>query len=143
MLEMFALTVQDTLYFALVVISLAIVMYIVVRVVLYVVRKRHPGKHISFLLWKRKVKHDKSAVSTVEDVYKSVLESLRMEGKLDKKDKGGMLSRKKVMTHMPDGEKKMLLQNLFGLYEAKVYGNRRIQNEAKVVAGILDRYASL
>ena len=52
MLEMFALSVQDTLYFALVVISLAIVMYIMVRIVLYVTRKRHPGKHISWLLWK-------------------------------------------------------------------------------------------
>ena len=143
MLEMFALSVQDTLYFALVVISLAIVMYIMVRIVLYVTRKRHPGKHISWLLWKRRIRSDKGVGKTVEEVYRSVVESLRMEGKLDKKEKGGMLSRKKVIQHMPDGEKKMLLQNLFALYEAKVYGNRRIPNEAKVASDILDRYASL
>jgi len=143
MFELFALLVESPYIFAILVIALVIVMYIMVRVVLYISKKRHPAKYISHLLWKMRAKREKNEMKTVDEVYASVMESLRKEGVLSKNDKDGLLSRKKVLAAIPGGVKKELLQSLFELYEAKAYGNRRISNEAKVVSDILDRYASL
>ncbi len=129
--------------FAVTVISLVIIMYIMLRIVLYISKKRHPTKYIAHLLWKMRTKREKNEMKTVDEVYAAVMESLRREGILGKGDRDGLLSRKKALSLLPDGEKRKLLQSLFELYEAKNYGNRRISNEPKVVSDILDRYASL
>jgi hypothetical protein len=143
MIEFFALFEESPYIFAVTVISLVIIMYVVVRVVLHTMKKRHPGKYLSHLLWKMNAKRGKDELKTVDAVYTSVMDSLRKEGILAKKDKNGLLSRRKVLAMLPEGEKKQLLASLFELYEAKEYGNRRISNEAKVVSGILDRYANI
>jgi hypothetical protein len=143
MFELFALLYESPYIFAAVIIALVIVMYIMIRLVLFISKKRHPGKYISHILWKMRAKREKGEMQTVEEVYASIMESLRKEGVLGKKDNDGLRSRKKVLASLPDGEKKKILLTLFELFEAKEYGNRRISNEPKVVSGILDRYANL
>ncbi len=143
MFEFFALLYESPYTFAAVVIALVIILYIVIRLVLFVSRKRHPGKYISHILWKMKAKREKVKMTTVQDVYATIMESLRKEGVLGKNEKDGLRSRKKVLAALPDGEKRNILKTLFDLYEAKEYGNRRISNEPKLVTDILDRYANL
>lgn len=143
MYELFALLYESPYTFAAVVIALVIILYIMVRLVLFVSKKRHPGKYISHILWKMKAKREKGGMTTVQEVYATIMESLRKEGVLGKNEKDGLRSRKKVLASLPDGEKRKLLKALFDLYEAKEYGNRRISNEPKAVSDILDRYANL
>lgn len=143
MIEFFALLYESPYVFAAIIIALVIILYVMVRLVLYVSRKRHPGKYISHILWKMKAKREKGGMKSVKEVYATIMESLRKEGVLGKNDKGGLRSRKKVLASLPDGEKRELLKTLFDLYEAQEYGNRRISNEPKVVSDILDRYANL
>jgi hypothetical protein len=143
MIEWFALLYESPYIFAAVVIALVIIMYIMIRLVLFVARRRHPGKYISHIMWKMKAKREKGGMKTVEEVYAAIMESLRREGILSKRDKPGLRSRSKVLASLPDGEKRKLLMTLFDLYEAKEYGNRRISNEPKLVSDILNRYANL
>lgn len=143
MLEMLAVLIESPLIFAAVVISLVIVMYLMLRVLIYVSRKRHPGNYLSNLVWKIRARRGKGQVQTVEEVYGEVIESLKREGFLGKKDSSGFRSRKKSLEKIPASEKREVLEGIFDLYEAKTYGNRRIKNEAKVVSDLLDRYASI
>ena len=143
MIELFALVYESPYIFAAIVIALVIILYIMLRLLLFISRKRHPGKYISHILWKMKAKREKGGMTTVQDVYATVMESLRKEGVLNKNDKDGLRSRNKVLARLPEGEKRKLLKTLFDLYEAKEYGNRRISNEPKVASDILDRYANL
>ncbi|MBN2330386.1 MAG: hypothetical protein JXC85_01095 [Candidatus Aenigmarchaeota archaeon] len=143
MIEWFALLYESPYIFAAVIIALVIIMYVMIRLVLFVAKRRHPGKYISHIMWKMKAKREKGGMKTVEDVYAAIMESLRREGILSKKDKDGLRSRSKALASLPDGEKRKLLTSLFDLYESKEYGNRRISNEPKVVSDILDRYANL
>ncbi len=59
MYELFALLYESPYTFAAVVIALVIVLYVMIRLLLFVSRKRHPGKYISHILWKMKAKREK------------------------------------------------------------------------------------
>jgi hypothetical protein len=144
MIELMSALLQESpLLFTVMVINLVIVAYIVFRISLYILNKKKPGKTISHFIWKMKAKKEKGEMKTVEEVYAFVMDSLRKDGVLGKDDKAGLLARKRALKGMPDGEKKELLQSLFGLYEAKAYGNRRVANEARIVSNFLSRYTSI
>ncbi|UCD03143.1 MAG: hypothetical protein JSV63_00720 [Candidatus Aenigmatarchaeota archaeon] len=106
-----------------------------------ILKKRHPLKHLTNVIWKMTVKMEKVNVKTIDEVYNEVSQSLRNEGVFLKEDKGRFMSRKKVLEEMPESPKKELLKELFYLYEAKHYGKRRMTNEARVASDLLDRYA--
>jgi hypothetical protein len=116
---------------------------LVITLVAKIAKKRNPLKYLSNVLWKMNVEKEKKEVSTIDDVYHSVMESIKREGFLMQKDREGFLSRKKILKALPDGPKKDVLKELFLLYETKHYGKGGIRNEARVAADILDRYAHL
>jgi hypothetical protein len=134
---------ESPLLFAVFVINIIIVSYILIRIGLYIGNKKKPGRTISHLIWKIRARGEKAEIKTVEGVYAYVIDSLRKEGVLDKQDRYGLISRKKALTAFPEGEKGRILRELFGLYESKAYGNRRVSDEGRTVSDILNRYASL
>jgi hypothetical protein len=140
---MLSLLQESPLLFAVMVINLIIVAYIIIRIAMYVAYKKKPGKIVSHFFWKMKARQEKEEIKSIEQVYAFIMESLRKEGVLGKQDKLGVLARKKVLSAVPAGDKLNILQQLFGLYESKVYGNRRISNESNIVADILNRYANM
>jgi len=138
-----ALLNESPLLFAILVINLAIVAYIIFRISLYMVHKKSPGHILSRFVWRIRLKKVKEDMKTLEDAYAFVMEGMRKEGLIGDDDKGGFRSRKKVIENMPEGEKRDILKSLFGLYEAKVYGNRRIKDEESVVADFVGSYSKL
>jgi hypothetical protein len=138
-----ALLSESPLLFTILMANLAILAYIIFRISMYVIRKKSPGRTLSRFVWKIKLKKEKEEIGTLEGVYAFVMEGMRKEGLLEKDEKTGFRSRKKVIEKMPEGRKKEVLKSLFDIYEAKVYGNRRIKDEKTVVADILDGYSKL
>jgi hypothetical protein len=134
---------ESPLLFAVLVINITIVSYIAVRLGLYIAYKKKPGKTISHFLWKIKAKKEKVEIKTVEDVYAYIMDGLKKEGALGKQDNYGLISRKKVLNVIPEGEKRQILQEIFLLYESKMYSKGRVVNERKVVSDVLNRYADL
>jgi hypothetical protein len=144
MIDLLLTLIQESpLLFVVFVINIAIVAYILIRIGLYFSKKKKPGRIISHFLWKMRANKKKGEMETVEEVYASIISGLKKEGVLGKDDKEGMLSRRKILKAIPEGEKRKILQELFRVYEMKMYGNRRILNEKKVVASILSRYAGI
>ena len=134
---------ESPLLFAVLVINITIVSYIAARIGLYIVYKKKPGKTISHFFWKIKAKKEKVEIKTVEDVYAYIMDGLKKEGALGKQDNYGLISRKKVLNVVPEGEKRQILQELFFIYESKMYDKGRVVNESKVVSDVLNRYANL
>jgi hypothetical protein len=134
---------ESPLLFAVFLINVIIVAYIVIRIGLYIAYKKKPGRIIYHFLWKMRARREKGEIKTVEELYAYIIDSLRKEGVLGKQDRYGMVSRKKVLGAVPEGEKRQILKSLFDLYESKMYGNRRVSNEGKVVSSILNHYANL
>ncbi len=138
-----ALLQESPVLFLVLVVNLVIVTYIVVRISLYITHKKHPRKIISHFFWKMKAKKGREEIKTIEDLYPFIMDSLRKEGTLGKQEKNGLVSRRKALSSLEEGEKKKILKNLFILYEAKVYGKGRILNEQKLVSDILNSYTTL
>jgi len=141
MIEFFlSLLRESPLLFMILVVNLVMVTYLVLRIGLYIVGKKQPGKAVTRFVWKMKAKKEKADIKTIEDVYALVMESLRKDGALGKGENTGFMARKKVLELMQEGEKKAVIVQLFGLYEAKVYGNGRVSNEERVASDILNKY---
>jgi len=134
---------ESPLLFVILVINLAILAYIIFRISIYMIHKKSPGHVLSRFIWKIKLKKGKEDMKTLEEVYAFVMEDMKKEGLVDDDDKPGFRSRKKVIENMPEGGKRDILKSLFDLYEAKVYGNRRIKDEENVVADFLGNYSKL
>lgn len=134
---------ESPLLFAVLVINIVVVAYIVIRIGLYVAYQKSPGRTLSRLLWKLRTRKEKGEIKTVEDLYAHVIDGLKKEGVLSKGDKYGLASRQRALNTLPEGKKRQILKELFGLYESKVYGKRRVSNEGKTVSDILNRYDSL
>lgn len=134
---------ESPVLFAVLVINIIIVAYISIRISLYVAHNKRPGKIIYHFFWKIRARRNKSEIATVEEVYAYIIDSLKKQGALGKEDKYGLISRNKVIKAVPEGEKRQVLQELFGLYESKMYGNGRVSNEKRVVSDILNRYTNL
>lgn len=133
-----ALLSESPLLFVILLVNLLIVAYIIFRISLYIVHKQKPGQTVSRFIWKIKTKREKKEINTLEDAYRFVMEDMKKEGLLEKHEETGFRSRKKLLQNIPEGGKRKILESLFELYEAKVYGNRGIKNEKNLVAGILD-----
>jgi len=138
-----ALLSESPLLFVILVINLAILAYIIFRISLYVIHKKSPGRVLSRFVWKIKLKKEKEDINTLEGVYAFVMESLRKEGLLERGEEIGFRSRKKMLQMIPEGKKRDVIGSLFDLYEAKVYGNRRIKDEKSIVADVVDNYSKL
>jgi len=138
-----ALMSESPLLFAVLLVNLAILGYIVYRISLYIIRKKKPGQLFSSFIWKLKVKRGKGDIETLEDAYGIIMETMKKEGLLSDDDKMGFRSRKKLIERMPDGKKREILETLFDLYEAKIYGKRRIKDEKNLVADIISKHDSL
>ncbi len=138
-----ALLRESPALFTVLVANLLIIAYIVIRISLYFGRRKHPGKTISGIFWRMKAKRARKEIKTIEDVYSLVMEGLRKEGFLGKEDAPGFRARKKILDSIPEGEKRTVLQELFTLYEAKVYGKRGIRNEKDVASDIHGKYTGL
>ena len=119
------------------------ILFLILVLLRRILKNRHPLKHITNVIWKMNVKKDKVDVKTIDDAYAAVSKSLRNEGIFLKEDSGGFRSRKRVLKEMPESPKKEVLRELFFVYEAKHYGGRGINNEAKLASDILDRYVNL
>lgn len=138
-----ALLNESPLLFAILLVNIAILAYIIFRISLYMVHKKSPGHVLSRFVWRFRLKKEKESMKTLEDVYAFVMEGMKKEGLIGADDKAGFIARKKVIENMQEGKKKDILKSLFGLYEAKVYGNRRIKDEENVVADFIGNYSKL
>jgi len=138
-----ALLSESPLLFAILLVNIAILAYIIFRISLYMVHKKSPGHVLSRFVWRFRLKKEKESMKTLEDVYAFVMEGMKKEGLIGADDKAGFIARKKVIENMPEGKKRDILKSLFGLYEAKVYGNRRIKDEENVVADFIGNYSKL
>ena len=138
-----ALLSESPLLFVILLVNLAILAYIIFRISAYVISGKSPGKFFSRFVWKMRRKKEKKGLKTLEEVYAFVMEGMRKEGMIGDDDKPGFRSRKRAIENMPEGEKRDIIQSFFGLYEAKVYGNRRIKDEESVVADFLGSYSKL
>jgi hypothetical protein len=134
---------ESPLLFVILLVNILILAYIIFRISMFIIHKKKPGRAFSRFIWKIKAKKEKEEMKTVEDVYAFVMEGIRNEGLLEKDEKLGFRSRKRVLQGVQEGEKKKFIEDLFKLYEAKVYGNRRIKDEKGIVADILGRYYKL
>lgn len=132
---------ESPLLFVVLLVNLLILAYIIFRISLYIIHKKKPGQKFSSFIWKMKVKKDKEDVKTLEDAYAFIMEGMRKEGLLEKDEKIGFRSRKKLIQKIPKGKKKKIIESLFELYEAKIYSNRRIKDEKDIVADILNSYS--
>ncbi|MCK4335587.1 MAG: hypothetical protein KAW40_02565 [Candidatus Aenigmarchaeota archaeon] len=132
---------ESPLLFVVLLVNLLILAYIIFRISLYIIHKKKPGQKFSSFIWKIKAKKDKEDIKTIEDVYAFIMEGIRKEGLLEKDEKIGFRSRKKILQKIPKGKKKKIIESLFELYEAKVYSNRRIKDEKDIVADILNSYS--
>lgn len=133
---------ESPVLFVIFLINAIVVTYIVSRILLYVYKKKRPERLISLFIWKLKTKRKKKESKTIDDACGQVMDSLRKEGILDKNDKNGFKSREKALNKL-EGEKKEIVLKIFSLYEKKIYGNRRITNEDKVVSELLSNYLNL
>ena len=134
---------ESPLLFVILLVNLLILAYIIFRISMYIIHKKKPGQKFSSFIWKIKAKKEKEEIKTLEDVYAFIMEGMRKEGLLEKDEKIGFRSRKKVLQKIPEGEKRKFIENLFELYEAKVYGSGRIKAEKGIVSDILGRYYKL
>jgi hypothetical protein len=134
---------ESPLLFVILLANILIMVYIIFRISMYVVHKKKPGRAFYHFIWKIKAKKDKEEMKTIEDVYAFVMEGIRKEGLLEKDEKPGFRSRKRVLKNVEEGEKKKFIEELFRIYEAKVYGSGRIKDEKGIVADILGRYYKL
>ncbi|MEE9323606.1 MAG: hypothetical protein V3U72_03600 [Candidatus Aenigmarchaeota archaeon] len=134
---------ESPLLFVVLLINLLLLTYIIFRISMYIIRKKKPGQAVSHFIWKIKVKKDKEDIKTLEDAYAFIMESLRKEGLLKKDEKTGFRSRKKLLQKIPKGKKRDVTESLFELYEAKIYGNRRIKDEKNIVADVISNYSKL
>jgi hypothetical protein len=134
---------ESPLLFVILLANILIMVYIIFRISMFIIHKKKPGQAFYRFVWKIKSKRGKEEIKTIEDVYAFVMEGVRKEGLLEKDEKPGFRSRKRVLKNVEEGEKKKFIEDLFGIYEAKVYGNRRIKDEKGIVADILGRYYKL
>lgn len=134
---------ESPLLFVILLVNILILAYVIFRISLYIIHKKKPGQAFYRFVWKIKAKKDKEEIKTIEDVYAFIMEGIRKEGLLEKEAQMGFRSRKKLLQKVQEGEKKKFIENLFRLYEAKVYGSGRIRDEKGVVADILGRYYKL
>jgi hypothetical protein len=138
-----ALMSESPLLFVILLVNIVIMAYIIFRISLYIVHKKKPGQAFHRFVWRIKAKKGKEEMKTIEDVYAFIMEGIRNEGWLEKDEKPGFRSRKKVLKNIPEGDKRKFIEELFGLYEAKVYGSGRVRDEKGIVADILGRYYKL
>ena len=136
------LLTESPLLFLVLLINIVLVSYLVIRILLHFSKKKNPEKVIASFLWKLKAKKKKEEIETIEDVYKIIMEHLRKDGLLGKNEKFGFVSRKKVMEKLNE-EKKKVLEHLFYLYEAKIYGEKEIKDEKEVASKLLSAYLSV
>ena len=134
---------ESPLLFVILIANLGILAYIIFRISMYLIHQKKPGQAFSHFFWKIKAKREKEGMETLEDVYALVMEGVKKEGVLEKDEGAGFRARQKVLEKAEEGERKKFVEKLFELYEAKVYGNRRIKDEKSVVADILDNYSRL
>jgi hypothetical protein len=138
-----ALLSESPLLFVILMANLAIMAYIIFRISMYLIHQNKPGQALSHFVWKIKTKKSKEEIETMEGVYAFVMEGMRKEGLLEKEQEIGFRTRQKLLPKLQEGKKRDFVENLFELYEAKLYGNRRIKDEKNLVAGILDDYFKL
>ncbi len=131
---------ESPLLFVILLANILIMAYIIFRISMFIIHKKKPGQAFHHFVWKIKAKKEKEDVKTIEDVYAFVMEGIRKEGWLEKGEKLGFRSRKKVLKNIPEGDKRKFIENLFGIYEAKVYGSGRVRDEKGIVSDILGRY---
>lgn len=135
--SLFSLASDNPLLFGIVVFNIFAGIYLVIYIALYLYKRRHPEVMLNILLWKTSIRRSTS-YSTIEELYGSVLERLRREKAISKKDGNGRLAREKSLLNA-GGDKKKILQEIYHLYETKTYGKQPIEGEAVAVRRILDR----
>ncbi|MFH0956806.1 MAG: hypothetical protein V1813_03015 [Candidatus Aenigmatarchaeota archaeon] len=134
---------ESPLLFMVLIANLLLVAYIAARLSLYFVNRKKPGRTITHFISKMKAKKGKQDVKTIEDVYGFVMESMRKEGSFGRDQEAGFAARRSVLGQMEEGEKRAFMEELFGLYEAKVYGNKGVRNEERVASDMLGKFAGL
>ena len=133
---------ESPILFLIIVVNIVLISYIIISITLYILKRKQPDRVFSLLIWKLKAKRKKGEAKTIEDVYMLVMENLRKERIITDKDGTGFLARRKSLEKIPSPRKK-ILEKIFSLYEAKVYGNRRIANESKVASDLLFTYLNM
>ena len=127
--------------FGIVIFNILLGLYITAYVGLYLYKRKHPEIMLNVLLWKTRVRSGQSC-STVEELYANVMERLRRERVISKKDGTGRRAREKSMKKVKDDEKQ-LLEEIYRIYGQKAYSNKAIKNEAAVVRSLFDRLLSV
>lgn len=142
MLELLTSLAQDNpLLFSIVIFNIFLVWYILTYFALYLYKRKHPEITLNILLWKTRIRKN-PACSTIEELYAIVMERLRTEKVLAKKDGTGRLARDKSLLDASD-EKKDLLCGIYALYEQKIYGQMPIKEEEYTVRVLLGRMLSV
>ncbi len=142
MIEMLLSLAQDNpTLFGIVIFNMLLGLYIAAYVSLYLYKRKHPEIMLNVLLWKTRVRSRQSC-STVEELYAHVIERLRREKVLSRKDGTGRRAREKSLKKVKNDEKQ-LLEEIYNLYEQKAYSNKAIKNEAAVVRSLFDRLLSV
>ncbi len=130
---------ESPVLFLVLVVNISIISYLLGYFVFYLMKKKHPEKSVSFFLWKMLASRKESDIKTIEDVYNSVIESLVKKGILSDGDGRGVKARSKALVGL-EGKKREIVNQLFNIYERKVYGDKVIQNEAGTASKILSMY---
>lgn len=142
MLDLLLSLAQDNpLLFGIAVFNIFLAVYILAYFMLYLYKRRHPEIMLNVLLWKTYVRKSQSC-SAIEEVYSAVMERLRKERIIAKKDGTGKLARDKSLRAV-EGEKRDILCNIYALYEQKLYGQKPIEDEEYAVRVLLGRLLSV
>lgn len=142
MIDLLISLAQDNpVLFGIIVFNVFAVGYLLVYFSLYIYKRRHPEVMLNILLWKTFVRKTQPC-STIEELYAAVVERLRKERILSKKDGVGMLARGKSMIAVSD-EKRDLLNDVYVLYERKIYGTGPIDDEKGAVRDLFGRLLSV
>ncbi len=127
--------------FGIVIFNVLLALYITAYISLYLYKRKHPEIMLNVLLWKTSVRA-RSSGSTIEELYTNVMERMRRERAISKKDGTGRRAREKSLKKVKDDEKQVL-EEIYRLYEQKAYSNKTIKNETTVVRDLFDRLLSV
>ena len=128
--------------FGIVIFNALLALYITAYICLYLYKRKHPEIILNVLLWKTSVRARSSGGSTIEELYANVMERLRRERVISKKDGTGRRARGKSLEKVKEDEKQVL-EEIYRLYEQKAYSNKTIKNETAVVRSLFERLLSV
>ena len=139
--ELIEIAVNHPLLGLVFILDLSLILLIVSYIGMRIAREKKPIRKIAFLLKKMSIKLHSGEIKSIEDLYRSVIDAYAKKGIVDYEDGYGFRAREKILDAL-EGREREVVEKIFELYEAKLYGGE-IGNEEEAVASLLSAFRSI